>query len=88
MRTVIETAYNDVIAASKTYTQSVLSVDALSETFRATDQRYNLGAANFTDWQVANNNLFRAQSDLLRAKYDYIFKQKVLDFYQGKPIEL
>jgi len=88
MRQIIETAYNDVVAASQTYTQSVFSVEALEETYRATNQRYNLGAANFTEWQVASNNLFQAESDLLRAKYDYIFKQKVLDFYQGKPIEL
>jgi outer membrane protein len=35
---------------------------------------------------VASNNLFRAKSDMLRAKFDYIFKRKILDFYQGTPI--
>ena len=39
------------------------------------------------DYEVAENNLFQAKSDLLRAKYDYIFKIKILDFYQGKPID-
>ena len=87
LRQTIETAYNDVLAASESYNQSQLQVAALEESFRATDQRYNLGAVNFTDWQVANNNLFQARSDLLRAKYDYIFKKKVLDFYQGKPLD-
>ena len=34
----------------------------------------------------AQNNLSKAQSDLLQAKYDYILKLKVLDFYLGKPL--
>ena len=86
LRQTIETAYNDVVAAYQSYTQSVVSVDALEETFRATNEQYNLGAAIFTEWQVANYNLFQAQSDLLRAKYNYVFKQKVLEFYMGNPI--
>ena len=88
MRQIIETAYNDVVAAYQSYNQSIVSVDALEETFRATDEQYNLGAAIFTEWQVANYNLFQARSDLLRAKYNYIFKQKVLDFYMGNQVTL
>jgi outer membrane protein len=61
-------------------------VKARDEAFRMTKQRYNLGAINFVDYQVAENNLFQAQSDLLRAKYDFIFRKKVLDFYQGLPL--
>jgi outer membrane protein len=45
-----------------------------------------VGAANFTDYQVANNNLFRAKSDLLRAKYDFVFRKKILEFYKGEQI--
>jgi outer membrane protein len=40
------------------------------------------------DYTVAKNNLGRARSEYLQAKYDYIFKIKVLDFYQGKPLTL
>ncbi|WP_421868923.1 TolC family protein [Marinoscillum sp.] len=84
LRQIIEQAYNDAFAASKTYAASQRQVEALEETFRSIENQYNLGAANFTDYQVASNNLFRAKSDLVRAKYDFIFKTKVLDFYQGK----
>lgn len=86
LRQTIEQAYNDAFAASKTYTASLRQVEALEETFRSIENQYNLGAANFTDYQVASNNLFRAKSDLVRAKFDFIFKTKVLDFYQGKTI--
>ncbi len=87
LRQAVETAYNNAIAALKTYNSTERQVKARDEAFRMTSQRYNLGAANFVDYQVAENNLFQAQSDLLRAKYDFIFRKKVLDFYQGLPLE-
>ena len=88
LRQVIERAYNDARAASKVYEAAGKQVEALEESFRANDRSYNLGASRFIDYQVVQNNLFRARSDLSRAKYDYIFRVKVLDFYVGNPITL
>jgi len=87
LRQVVETAYNNANAAIKTYQSTDKQVKARDEAFRMTKQRYNLGAVNFVDYQVAENNLFQSQSDLLRAKYDFIFRKKVLDFYQGLPLD-
>ena len=86
LRQAIETAYNDARAASKVYFASERQVETLEETLRSVKNQYEYGAANFTDFQIATNNLYSAKSDLLRSKYDYIFKKKVLDFYQGTPI--
>ncbi len=86
LRQAIETAYNDARAASKVYFASERQVEALEETMRSVKNQYDFGAANFVDFQVASNNLYQAKSDLLRSKYDYIFKKKILDFYQGIPI--
>lgn len=88
LRQTIETASNDALSSAKSYVSSYKRVEAQEESFRATKQRYENGAANYTEYQVAENNLFQAKSDLLRAKYNFIFKLKILDFYQGKPIEL
>ncbi len=82
----IESAYRNALAASRTYTASQKQVESLEETYRAVENQYNNGAANFTDYQVAQNNLFQAQSDLSRSKYDFIFRQKILDFYLGNPL--
>lgn len=87
LRQAIETAYNDATAAAKTYSSSAKAVKAREEAFRMTKQRYDAGATNYVDYQVSENNLFQAKSDQVRAKYDLIFKKKVLDFYQGKPID-
>ena len=87
LRQTVETSYNNAISAIKTYQSTERQVKARDEAFRMTKQRYNLGAVNFVDYQVAENNLFQAESDLLRAKYDFIFRKKVLDFYQGLPLD-
>jgi outer membrane protein len=87
LRQNVETAYNDALAASKTYNASLRQVQAREEAFRMMTQRYNAGAANSFEFQVSQNDLFQARTDLTRAKYDFIFKKKVLDFYQGKPLD-
>jgi len=87
LRQAVETSYNDASASSKTYQSALKLVNARDEAFRMLKQRYDNGAANFVEYQTAENALFQAKSDLVRAKYDFIFKKKVLDFYQGKPIQ-
>ncbi len=88
LRQDIETAYNSAAAAELSYEASLIRVRSLEETFRIAQQRFDLGAINSVDFQVAQNNLFNAQADLLNAKYTYIFRVKVLDFYLGNPINL
>ncbi|HTE33391.1 MAG TPA: TolC family protein [Chryseolinea sp.] len=87
LRQNVETAYNDAISASKTYNSSLRQVSAREEAYRMTKQRFDIGAVPYVEYQVAENDLFQARSDLARAKYDFILKKKVLDFYQGKTIE-
>lgn len=87
LRQSIETAYNDAVASSKSYNATVKQVSAQEEAYRINKQRFEIGATNFVEYQVSENDLFRAKSDLTRAKYNFIFKKKVLDFYQGKPID-
>lgn len=87
LRQNVETSYNEALAASKTYNSSLRQVNAREEAYRMTKQRFDIGAVPYVEYQVAENDLFQAKSDLARAKYDFILKKKVLDFYQGKPIE-
>jgi outer membrane protein len=88
LRQTIETAYYDAQAAVKVYDAANRQVEALEESFRATEKSYNLGALNIVDYQIASFNLFSARSNLVRSKFDYIFKLKVLDFYLGNPLTL
>lgn len=86
LRQNVESAFNDAFAASKSYNSSIRQVQAREEAYRMTKQRFDIGAANYVEYQVAENDLFRAKSDLARAKYNFIFRKKLLDFYQGKPL--
>lgn len=88
LRQNIETAYTNALASFKSYDATQKRVTALEETFRVTETQYNAGGANFTDYQVASNNLFAARADLVRTKYEYIFRTKILDFYIGNPLTL
>lgn len=87
LRQNVETAYNDAVAASKTYNSSLRQVQARTEAYRMMVQRYEAGSANSFEYRIAQNDLYQAMTDLTRAKYDFIFRAKVLDFYQGKPLK-
>ena len=54
--------------------------------FQNSQERYDIGAMNAFDLEQSRLRLVNAESSLINAKYDFIFKTKVLDFYLGKPI--
>jgi outer membrane protein len=84
----IQQAYADATASLKKYAASGKKVEATEESFKYSGQRFNVGMLTALDFNNAKNELQRAQSELLQAKYDYVFKTKVLDFYMGIPITL
>jgi outer membrane protein len=86
LRQNVETSFNNAIAASKSYNASLRQVEAREEAYRMATQRFDIGATNYVEYQLAENDLFQARSDLARAKYEFIFRKKVIDFYQGKPL--
>ena len=83
----VQQAYADASAGLKKYNASQKAVDAMQESFKYTEEKFNVGMVNTTDYSTAKNKLIKAQSDLLQAKYEFVFKTKVLDFYQGKPLK-
>jgi outer membrane protein len=84
----IQQAYSDAVAALKKYTASKKAIVSMEESFRYTEQKFNVGLVTPVDYNAAKTQLLRAQSDLAQSKYEYIFKTKVLDFYKGIPITL
>jgi outer membrane protein len=84
----IQQAYTDAIAALKKYTASVKAVTSMEESFRYTEQKFNVGMVTPVDYNAAKNQLLSAQSDMSQSKYQFIFKTKVLDFYKGIPLNL
>jgi outer membrane protein len=84
----IQQAYTDAVAALKKYNVSIKAIASTEESFRYTEQKFNVGMVTPVDYNAAKTQLLKAQSDMTQAKYEFIFKTKVLDFYKGIPLKL
>jgi outer membrane protein len=88
MEKTIRKAHTDAQIALSNFNASGNSVKASEEALRNAGKRLDVGLMNAFEYNQAKTRLSSAQSDLLRAKYDYIFKLKILDFYKGIPLKL
>ena len=88
LRQSIEQAFTDARAAQLKYAAAKRQSAALTLSQRNAEIRFNNGLLNGTDFNIAKNNLTGAESGRIQAKYEFIFRKKVLDFYQGKPLVL
>lgn len=84
----IQQSYADAVAALKKYAASVKAVASSQEAFRYSEQKFDVGLVTSVDYNASKNQLLKAESDLAQAKYEFLFKTKVLDFYKGIPISL
>lgn len=84
----IQQAYADAVAALKKYGSSMKAVTSMEESFRYTEQKFNVGMLTPVDYNASKTQLLNAQSNMSQAKYEFIFKTKVLDFYKGLPLTL
>ena len=82
----VEQAYIDMTNAAKRYSATANQVRALQETFRVSQVKFDVGAINSVDYNIAKANLDRANANLVQTKYDYVFRTKVLDFYMNRPL--
>jgi outer membrane protein len=83
---IIYQAVADLKAAESRYQSTTNAFAAQTDAFYVIDQRYNVGLVNALDYSTALNNKNKAQIDLIQAKYDLLFRAKVIDYYLGKQI--
>ncbi len=88
IRNQIEQAVTDLRSASLQYQAAQSTVRALEASYHNAERRFLSGTANTFEFNSITNQLEQAKINLLRAKYDFIFKSKILDFYKGKPLDL
>jgi outer membrane protein len=82
----VQQAVADLNASHKKFLASDRSVDAMEQAYNFNKQRLDLGLINTYDYLLAKNNLSNAHATALQAKYDYVFRSKIIDFYLGKPL--
>ncbi|WP_294614117.1 TolC family protein [uncultured Bacteroides sp.] len=83
----IQQAWYTALASESKYTSSSTASNASAESFRLMSEKYDNGKATAVEYNEAKQNLMKAQSDELQAKYEYLLRTKILDFYKGVPIE-
>jgi outer membrane protein len=84
-KTIVQ-AYTDAQGALNKYASAKVAYETSVQSFNYAEQKFNAGAINSFDYNNSKNRTLRTQTDMLNAKYDFIFKLKVLDYYQGKPL--
>lgn len=86
LRQNIEQAYTNMNNAAKRFDALTVQVDALQESFRAAESKFGAGAIDFVNYSLQKTNLDKARGNQVQAKYDFIFRTKILDYYQNKPL--
>ncbi|MBU2950527.1 TolC family protein [Tamlana agarivorans] len=86
LESTIQRAFTDAQGAFKSYVASKKALDAQEIALENSKERFNAGIITSYDLEQARVRYVNAQASLINAKYDFVFKTKVLDFYMGKPI--
>lgn len=86
LETNVYRAYNDVVNAKEAYEAAQKTSEARKFAYEFTKERFDVGIQNSFDFSQSTLLYENAQADEVRAKYDYIFKTKILEFYFGMPI--
>lgn len=84
---IIHQVYADALGSLKLYEAAKRSLEAREVSFQYAQERFDVGVLNSFDYSQIKNRLVQANSDLLRAKYDFIFRVKLLEYYYGVPVE-
>jgi outer membrane protein len=88
LRKNVQQAYADAVGALKKYYATEQSAKSNKEAYDYVRVKFDAGIATALDYNTAKTNLEKAESDMLQAKYTYVFKLKVLDYYEGKSLKL
>lgn len=84
----IQQAYYNAVGAESRFESSVTADKAAEASFNLMKEKYSEGKANATEYNESRTAWMKAVSEKIQAKYDYIFRTKILDFYRGVPLSL
>jgi outer membrane protein len=79
-------AHSDATAAINRFNAAQKAFSSAKESYGYAEKKYEVGLISFLDFINIRNNRSRAESEVLQAKYDLVFRLKVIDFYLGKPL--
>ena len=83
----IQQVYYNAVAANQKLMSSQQVCESSETAFRLTQAKYEQGKATITEFNEAKNNYLKAESDLTQTRYEFLYQQALIRFYQGKEIE-
>ena len=83
----IQQAYYNAVAAKAQYASSLEAVRSNRAAFDLMSAKYEFGKANITEFNESKNNLLKSESDLARAKFEYMYDVSLIDFYRGRRLD-
>jgi len=86
LKQAIDQAYINMNSAFERYQALARQLDEFTKSFKAAETRFNAGVNTSVEYLIAKNNVDRTNANFVAAKYDYLLRSKVLDFYQGKQL--
>ena len=86
LRKEIEQSYYNAGAAYQKYLSASRSLEAAREAFRYEEEKSAAGRSTIFDYNDAKTRMERSESELVQAKFEFIFRRKILDFYAGEPL--
>lgn len=84
----IQQAYQNATAAQAKYSSTEDAFIAADESFKYAKERYDIGKSTVFEFNDARTKLISSKSSQIQAKYDFLFRAKILDFYRGEPIDI
>ncbi|NMA72657.1 MAG: TolC family protein [Bacteroidales bacterium] len=84
----IQQAYQSAIASQTKYDYTVRALEAAKEAYQYAQEKYNVGRSTVVELNEAKLKYITSQSEQVQAKYDFLFRAKILDFYRGYPIRI
>ncbi len=84
----IQQAYQSAVSAQAKYASTAKAYQAADESFKYATERYAVGKSTAFEYSEAQTKLLTSRSEQIQSKYDFIFRAKILDFYQGKEIDI
>ena len=82
----IQQAWYNAVAAQAQFASSNVAVEEAQTAFELMTKKYETGKANATEYDESRTKRLRAEYDRLAARYQYMFRMKILDFYRGVPL--
>lgn len=84
----IQQAYQNATASQAKFISTEKAYEASAESFKYAEERYQIGKTSVFEYNEAQTRLISSKSEQIQAKYDFVFRSKILDFYQGKEIDV